>query len=144
MLAQVAGRAGRGLLGGRVIIQTYQPEHYAIQAAADHDYVQFYLDEIRFRTQHSYPPFRRMARLLIADPGQRAGRAGGGEAGRRAARCTSGSRSLSGTEILGPTPPFFSRVDGRYRWQIIVRSPDPMRLLADFPLPAAGWWTSTR
>src|SRR5690606_16409115 len=48
LLAQVAGRAGRGLLGGRVIVQTYQPEHYAIQAAAEHDYVSFYLDEVRF------------------------------------------------------------------------------------------------
>ncbi|MCZ7668538.1 MAG: primosomal protein N' [Chloroflexi bacterium] len=63
------GRAGRpGLLGGRVIIQTYQPEHYAVQAAAEHDYAGFYLEEIRFRTQHTLPPFRRLAKLVWVDP----------------------------------------------------------------------------
>jgi primosomal protein N' (replication factor Y) len=135
VLAQVAGRAGRGLLGGRVIVQTYKPEHYAIQAAAEHDYTSFYLEEIRFRTQHLLPPFRRLARLIIADPvSQRAER----EARRLAAELSAEirQRSLSATELLGPVPPFFSRIDGRYRWQIIIRSPDPMRLLTDFDLPA--------
>ena len=134
ILTQVAGRAGRGLLGGRVIVQTYQPEHYAIVAAATHDYTQFYLEEIRFRTQHSLPPFRRMARLIIADVVD-------GRAKRLAEDLAHGLRlhirdkALGGTEILGPTPPFFSRIDGRYRWQIIIRSPDPIRLLEDFPIP---------
>ncbi|MBK8988771.1 MAG: primosomal protein N' [Chloroflexi bacterium] len=134
-LAQVAGRAGRGLLGGRVIIQTYQPEHYAIQAAAEHDYASFYIAEIRFRTQHSLPPFRRLAKLVLVDPinerGQREGETLAANL-RRHAR----DLALAATEILGPTPPFFSRVDGRYRWQIIIRSPNPNRLLADFPVPA--------
>jgi primosomal protein N' (replication factor Y) len=117
-----------------VIIQTYQPEHYAIRTAADHDYVQFYLEEIRFRTQHSLPPFRRMARLVITDPvNQRAEQEA--EKLARALRLHVREKSLSATEILGPTPPFFARVDRRYRWQIIVRSPDPRRLLADFPVP---------
>ena len=134
VLAQVAGRAGRGLLGGRVIIQTYQPEHYAIQAASDHDFISFYLEEIRFRTQHSLPPFRQMARLLIIDPINERGQ-------REAEKLAKGLRlhireqALAATEILGPVPPFFNRVDGRYRWQLIVRSPDPTRLLADFPIP---------
>jgi len=135
LLTQVAGRAGRGLLGGRVLIQTYKPEHYAIQAAADHDFVGFYLDEIRFRTQHGLPPFRRMAKLVLADPINE-------RAQWEAERLAKGLRlhvreqALGASEILGPTPPFFSRLDGRYRWQIIVRSPDPVRLLTDFPLPA--------
>ena len=134
LLAQVAGRAGRGLLGGRVIVQTYKPEHYAIQAAAEHDYTSFYLEEIRFRTQHSYPPFRRLARLLLIDPvDRRAERKAQELAGalRRHAR----EKALSATEIIGPAPPFFNRIDGRYRWQILVRSPDPVRLLRDFPVP---------
>ncbi len=135
LLAQVAGRAGRGLLGGRVIVQTYQPEHYAIRAAADHDYTTFYLEEIRFRTQHNLPPFRRLAKLLVADPvNQRAER----EA-RQLAKSLGRhirDKALGATELLGPVPPFFSRVDGRYRWQIIVRSPDPVRLLSDFDIPA--------
>jgi len=117
-----------------VIVQTYKPEHYAIQAAADHDYTSFYLEEIRFRTQHSYPPFRRLARLLLIDPiDQRAER----KARELAAALRSHARekALSATEIIGPAPPFFSRIDGRYRWQILVRSPDPVRLLREFPIP---------
>jgi primosomal protein N' (replication factor Y) len=137
ILAQVAGRAGRGLLGGRVIIQTYKPEHYAIQAAAEHDFAGFYVDEIRFRTQHTLPPFRRLARLLYIDPvNERAQREADKMA--KALRLHIRQQALGATEILGPTPPFFNRVDGRYRWHIIIRTPDPTRLLADFPIPR-GW-----
>ena len=138
LLAQVAGRAGRGLLGGRVIIQTYQPEHYAIQAAAEHDYASFYIEEIRFRTQHSLPPFRRLAKLVLVDPVNERGK-------REAEKLAKGLRrqarelALSATEILGPTPPFFNRIDGRYRWQLLIRTPNPTRLLADFPIPA-NWF----
>ncbi len=134
ILAQVAGRAGRGLLGGRVIIQTYKPEHYAIQAAAEHDYASFYIDEIRFRTQHSLPPFRRMARLLLIDPIDERGKREA-EALAKGLRLHIREKALAASEILGPVPPFFNRVDGRFRWQIIVRSPDPNRLLTDFPIP---------
>ncbi len=135
ILAQVAGRAGRGLRGGRVIVQTYKPEHYAIQAASEHDFASFYLEEIRFRTQHMLPPFRRMARLewvdVVSDRGHK-------EAEKLATALRQRTRelALSATEILGPVPPFFSRVNGRYRWQILIRSPNPMRLLADFPIPS--------
>jgi primosomal protein N' (replication factor Y) len=134
VLAQVAGRAGRGLLGGRVIVQTYQPEHYAVVAAAEHDFASFYIDEIRIRTQHSLPPFRRLAKLVYVDPVNERGQ-------REAERLVKGLRlhiremALGATEILGPTPPFFNRIDGRFRWQIIIRSPDPIRLLTDFPIP---------
>ncbi len=134
ILAQVAGRAGRGLLGGRVLIQTYQPEHYAVQAAAEHDYATFYLDEIRFRTQHKLPPFRRMARLLLIDPVYDRGREQA-EALARLLQQYVREHLLTATDVLGPTPPFFARVDGRYRWQIIVRSPNPAKLLADFHVP---------
>ncbi|VAW40940.1 Helicase PriA essential for oriC/DnaA-independent DNA replication, partial [hydrothermal vent metagenome] len=134
VLAQVAGRAGRGLLGGRVIIQTYQPGHYAIQAAAEHDFASFYIDEIRFRTQHSLPPFRRMAKLLLIDPVDARGRQEA-EALAKGLRLHIRQKALAASEVLGPVPPFFNRIDGRFRWQIIVRSPDPNRLLADFPIP---------
>jgi primosomal protein N' (replication factor Y) len=135
ILAQVAGRAGRGLRGGRVIIQTYQPEHYAIQAAAEHDFTGFYLEEIRFRTQHSLPPFRRLARLVVADPvSERAEKEANQLA--KALRLHIREKALGATELLGPTPPFFNRIDGRYRQQIIIRSPDPIRLLEDFTIPA--------
>ncbi|GAI46382.1 unnamed protein product, partial [marine sediment metagenome] len=64
LLSQVAGRAGRGILGGRVIIQTYSPEHYAIQAAAKHDYASFYDKEIAYRRQLHNPPFTRLVCLV--------------------------------------------------------------------------------
>ncbi len=135
LLTQVAGRAGRGLRGGQVIIQTYKPEHYAIQAAAEHDFVGFYLDEIRFRTQHQMPPFRRLARLLRIDVYNDRAR-GEAEQVAKGLRRHARELALSATEILGPTPPFFGKVNGRFHWQIIIRSPDPARLLADFTLPA--------
>lgn len=134
VLAQVAGRAGRGLRGGRVIVQTYQPEHYAIQAAAEHDFAGFFVDEIRFRTQHALPPFRRLAKLVWVDPVNEHGH-------QEAERLAKGLRlhvremALSATEILGPTPPFFNRIDGRYRWQIVIRSPNPLRLLQAVTIP---------
>jgi len=134
VLAQVAGRAGRGLLGGRVIIQSYQPDHYAVRAAAEHDYAGFYVEEMRFRTQRALPPFRRMARLLIADPvNERAKRMAEDMA--RVLGLAVRERGLAATEILGPTPAFFTRLDGRYRWHIVVYSPDPHRLLDDLHIP---------
>ena len=65
LLSQVAGRAGRGQLGGQVIIQTYNPNHYAIQAAARHDYGAFYEQEINFRRQFKEPPFTQLAALTF-------------------------------------------------------------------------------
>jgi primosomal protein N' (replication factor Y) len=134
ILAQVAGRAGRGLLGGRVIVQTYQPDHYAIRTAADHDYNGFFIEEMSFRTQHMLPPFRRMAKLEIADPVANRGRH---QADQLASllRRTVEEQGLGATQILGPVPPYFSRIDGRYRWQILVRSPDPLPLLSSIAIP---------
>jgi primosomal protein N' (replication factor Y) len=137
VLTQVAGRAGRGLLGGRVLLQTFDPDHYAICAAAEHDYGGFYVEEMAFRSRVGYPPYKRLARLEYRDPILERGR---GEAEGLAATLHdwAGEQKLSATEILGPTQPFFSKVAGRFRWQIVVRAPDPTRLLRDLALPA-GW-----
>ncbi len=134
LLTQVAGRAGRGLLGGRALVQTFNPEHYAIRAAAEHDYAGFYVAEVEFRARVGYPPFKRLARLEHRDPVLERGR-------REAERVAGGlhqlaaEKQLSATEILGPTQPFFGRLAGRYRWQIVIRAPDPAQLLRDFPRP---------
>ncbi len=134
VLAQVAGRAGRGLLGGRVLMQTYNPEHYAIQAAADHDYESFYVEEMRFRTQRALPPFRRMVRLLVSDPvNDRAETMAKNMA--RVLNLAVRERALAATDILGPTPAFFTRIDGRYRWHIVAHTPDPYRLLDGVSIP---------
>ncbi len=134
LLTQVAGRAGRSLLGGRVILQTYQPEHYAIQAAQEHDYAQFFLNEIRERTKLRYPPFRRLVKLTIADPIANRAERQANELGTKLRQHIRAQR-LGGTEVIGPVPPFFSRVDRRFRWQILVRTTDPALLLEDFHIP---------
>lgn len=134
LLCQVAGRAGRGFAPGRVIIQTYEPDHYAVRAAAAQDYQQFYLQEISFRQALGYPPFTRMARLLCFHSSQREAR--------RAAedvavllRTEIRRRGMESTRLIGPAPAPLERLRGRYRWQIEVLAPDPTALLNQVPLP---------
>ncbi len=135
VLTQVSGRAGRGLLGGRVILQTYQPEHYAIRAAAGHDYQAFYQEEIAQRRRLGYPPFRRLARLLYQHLSERRAQA---EAERLAAAIRLSIRGREAqADLIGPAPCFFRRVRGEYRWQLVVRAADPLPLVPD-PLPE-GW-----
>jgi primosomal protein N' (replication factor Y) len=137
LLMQVAGRAGRGLLGGKVILQTYQPEHYVIEAAAKHDYAGFYEREIGYRRDLGYPPFRRMARILFRfDKAIKAQ----SEAERAAVLLKDRLEQLemTGTEIIGPAPCFFDRVDRQYRWQILLRGPNPQQALENFH-SVLGW-----
>jgi primosomal protein N' (replication factor Y) len=137
VLAQVAGRAGRGAMGGRVIIQSYTPDHYAVRAAANHDYAAFYDQELEFRREQGDPPFSRLARLVYTHT--------------NAAHCREEAerlchelqrenirRGLPDTTLFGPSPAYAQRVRGRFRWQIVIRSPDPNRLLSGLPLPQ-GW-----
>jgi primosomal protein N' (replication factor Y) len=138
LLMQVAGRAGRGLLGGKVILQTYQPEHYVIEAAAKHDYAGFYAREIGYRREMGYPPFRRLARILFRfDKAVKAQ----SEAERAAILLKDRLEQLemTGTEIIGPAPCFFDRVDRQYRWQILLRGPNPQQALENFH-SVPGWY----
>jgi primosomal protein N' (replication factor Y) len=141
LLAQVAGRAGRGPSGGQVVLQTYTPEHYAIQFAAKHDYEGFYAYERAFRQQMGYPPFSRLARLLYSDVNQ--------------ARCQENARELTHqleqtirrhkldtVSLTGPAPCFFKRFRNRWRWQIIARAPNPaaeLSRLFDLVSLPLGW-----
>jgi primosomal protein N' (replication factor Y) len=133
VLTQVAGRAGRSPLGGRVILQTFQPEHYAIQAAAGHDYKSFFRQELEYRRRLGYPPFARLVRLEYrhADPEQ-AERSAREMAAQIRAWLVAGDRRE--TQMIGPVPCFFARLGGLYRWQIVLRGPDPASLLRDRPL----------
>jgi primosomal protein N' (replication factor Y) len=128
LLTQVAGRAGRSPLGGRVILQTFHPEHYVIQAAASHDYAAFYQQELAYRRSLGYPPYSRFVRLEYrhakADQAQRAAQALAAKINQWLAQ-----EQASATELIGPAPCYFERVAGMYRWQIILRGPDPARLL---------------
>lgn len=129
VLTQVAGRAGRSPLGGQVILQTFQPEHYVIQAAARHDYQAFYNQELAYRQQLGYPPFTRLVRLEY-----RHSNASQAESAAREMATQVNAWLLSGerraTRMIGPVPCFFSRLNSLYRWQIILLGPDPASLFA--------------
>jgi primosomal protein N' (replication factor Y) len=125
----VAGRAGRGLLGGRVILQTFHPEHYAIQASAGHDFESFYQEELRRRKELGYPPYRRLARLIVNHPS-----ADGAEReARRMGRILQLqiNRKEVEADLIGPVPCFYRRLRGLYRWQVIVRAQDPRPILPE-------------
>ncbi|HEX5417777.1 MAG TPA: primosomal protein N' [Chloroflexota bacterium] len=137
LLTQVAGRAGRGPLGGRVILQTYSPEHYCIQAARVHDYPAFYQHEISFRQEHGYPPFGQLARLLYLGQGEeRVRRAAETLAAQIRARIR--QQALPDVEVIGPAPAFRHKIRGRYRWQIILRGHNLSPFVRGLALPL-GW-----
>jgi len=136
ILSQVAGRAGRGMLAGHVIVQSYSPEHYAIACAAQHDYTSFYEREISLRRQYENPPFSRLVRLLYTNPNS----AHCQREAQRMHRLLKEERDSWGMDVslIGPSPLFIQMVRGRYRWQIILRGADPVRLLTEIPIPQ-GW-----
>ncbi|HEY5982707.1 MAG TPA: primosomal protein N' [Anaerolineales bacterium] len=128
LLTQVAGRAGRSTLGGRVVLQTFAPDHYAIQAASRHDVKAFQAYELSQRRRLGFPPFTRLLRLEFrhheAARAEQAAREVASALGRRL-------KSATGTEpaLIGPAPCFYSKLDGKYRWQIVLRGSDPAALL---------------
>jgi len=135
VLEQVAGRAGRGPKGGRVIVQTYRPTHPALQALAGHDYEALYQAEIPLREALRYPPFGELVRLTVAHPSAQEARALAVAMAARLRQMALG-RTL---DVLGPAPSYPLRLRGRYRWHITVKGRDPSALLADIPL--SRWWT---
>lgn len=136
LLTQVAGRAGRSALGGNVIFQTFQPEHYAIQAAAAHDYSAFYETESDYRRQLRYPPYAQLVRLeyrhLDEHKSEHEASALAAELHAQIARQARGA-----TDVIGPAPSFYARVNKEYRWQLMLRGPQPAELLRGLRLP--GW-----
>ena len=144
LLTQVAGHAGRSELGGEVVVQTYHPDHYAILAASEHDYESFYRQEMAFRRQQMYPPLRRLARLVYHH-GQRTKAQAEAQRVADALRVELATQTppeptgtVPGTDLIGPAPCFFSRQRAEWRWQIILRGPDPALPLRRFPL-GPGW-----
>ena len=122
LLTQVAGRTGRGKLGGEVIVQTYSQGHHSIASAQTHDYESFFAREIADRKALSYPPYGRMVGMLFQ-----------GEQDdyvmREARRFAELMRKQPGAlNILGPAPPVIARVRNQYRWQIVARSSHSARL----------------
>jgi primosomal protein N' (replication factor Y) len=119
LLTQVAGRAGRGDEPGRVVIQTFLPDHYAIALARTHDYPAFFREELARRKPHGYPPFR--ALLQVALSGKQAPRVE--QAARELAQLASSAARGDPTEgfaVLGPAPAPLARIRDRFRWQVVL------------------------
>jgi primosomal protein N' (replication factor Y) len=133
LLTQVAGRAGRGLLGGRAIIQTYAPDHYAIETASQHDYAAFVKKELAFRQATNYPPFTRLARLLARDAKADRVKAEAEQVANELDALLT-KRGAPRGSIIGPAPCFFAKVRDEYRWQIVIRHSDPASIVKELKL----------
>jgi primosomal protein N' (replication factor Y) len=137
LLSQVAGRAGRGPLGGQVIIQTYSPEHYAIQAAASHDYASFYNKEMAYRRQLHNPPFTQLARLIYTHTNDALCQLEA-ERMKQLLLNEGDSKGIADLSLIGPAPAFIHRQRGRFRWQLILRGTGLSAFLSSIPVPK-GW-----
>jgi len=129
VLTQVAGRAGRSPLGGEVVLQTFDPDHYVIRAAAGHDYKGFYKQELEYRRELGYPPFLKIVRLEIRDKNPKSAE--------KKARIYTATlqgwikkEGFQSTYLVGPTPAYFSKIRGEWRWQILVKGPNPLALIS--------------
>ncbi len=133
VLTQVMGRSGRSPLGGKAILQTYQPEHPAIHYASSYDLDGFYQHELESRREYRYPPFTRLIRLEYRHARlQEAEKEARALADRLKNWIDTGG--YASTDLVGPVPCFYGKIKGLYRWQIILRGPDPATLLRDKPL----------
>jgi len=137
VLAQVVGRSGRGAWEGRAIIQTFNPEHYAIQAAADQDYQLFYETEIRLRAAQANPPFTSMIKLMHSAGNADVAKNEAARFARELAEVRE-SHGETGIEVIGPTPAYPLKVRNMYRWQILLKGSHPERLLELAP-PGSLW-----
>ncbi len=139
LLCQVAGRAGRGDDPGRVVVQTYTPEHYAVQAGARQDYHAFYEEEIALRRELRNPPFSRLARFSFSHTNREYGASEARRFGTEL-QLALAQQGLTEVEIAGPAPGYPARVRGRYRWHVVLRLPptpatDMPSLLSTLPVP---------
>jgi primosomal protein N' (replication factor Y) len=123
LLTQVAGRAGRGETPGKVVLQTFFPDHYAIQFAAAHDYRGFYEKEIRFRSWMHYPPFSAVSNVLVRSQKLEEALAWSGILGKwfRDTR-------LEGVRVMGPAAAAIVRLKTEYRYHFLLKSPSRERM----------------
>ena len=141
ILSQVTGRAGRADMPGKSIIQTFQPDHLAIQAAANQDYSGFYNQEIATRRKYELPPFKRYVRLVYASYQDTDAQLEAASVKTRLQNILESHNDNHGRlaiSVIGPSPTFPIRIAGRYRWQILLKGDAPARILDLLPL-ATGW-----
>ena len=121
LLTQVAGRAGRGTSPGRVVIQSYHPENYALQFAQKQDYQGFYNQEIEFRKLMGYPPFRSLIQILIADPDRDKALRTGDKISDALKQHAAKIEGHLRPHILGPATAPLEKLRGQYRIQILIK-----------------------
>jgi primosomal protein N' (replication factor Y) len=132
LLAQVAGRAGRGDRSGRVILQTYNPDHFSIDAARQQDFLAFYNQEIEFRKALNYPPFSRIIQLKISGKDSRQTRKHADLLGERCRSLKADDPAgYQSVDLLGPIESSLTRVARRYRRQILLKGSNT-RMLHQF------------
>jgi primosomal protein N' (replication factor Y) len=131
LLSQVAGRSGRGKDPGRVIVQTYAPEHYTMRHLLAHDYRGFFLEEIEFRRALNYPPFGRLVSLRVDGPtaDEVEAKAKGLAQGLRL-QLTQMEKWRKQIEVIGPAPAPIVKLRNRYRWQLLLKGSQSGSLLA--------------
>jgi primosomal protein N' (replication factor Y) len=123
LLQQVAGRAGRGEKAGTVVIQTFCPDNYAVEAAAKHDYESFVQTELGHRKLTGYPPFARLLRVLAESRSEQ-------EAQKLLQQALAPLRGLPEVEVLGPAPAVVARVKDHWRWHMLVKCYQPASFAA--------------
>jgi primosomal protein N' (replication factor Y) len=132
LITQVAGRSGRSSLGGKTILQTFEPENYAIQCAAKYDFDQFLKTELEHRRKLQYPPYSRLIRVELRHPKAELVQ----KQALLAREMLTGwieEEDLRQTEIIGPAPCYYEKRAGLYRWQMLLRGSNPARLLEAHP-----------
>lgn len=136
LLTQVAGRAGRGTEAGRVIVQTFNPQHFCVDAASRHSYHEFYAAEIEARRRYGYPPFRQFVKLTYSHENRQRAQ---NEALLLREKLDGWVErlGLEDADIVGPAPAIMERLQGKYRWQMILRGHNLQTLLR--VLHAPGW-----
>ncbi|HET6637183.1 MAG TPA: helicase-related protein, partial [Gemmatimonadota bacterium] len=121
LLVQVAGRAGRGDAPGRVLFQTWLPEHFVLTAAAAHDYEAFYRRERRDREALGYPPATRLANVVVSGPDPE-------PVAEAIERVAESARGHEGVTVVGPAPAPLERLRGRWRHHALLKAGSPQPL----------------
>ncbi|MBN1472414.1 MAG: primosomal protein N' [Syntrophaceae bacterium] len=122
LITQVAGRGGRGNAPGKVIIQTFNPRHYALQHAQNHDYKAFYEEEIDFRKALQYPPFGRIINLRLSSVKKDVLIEEAHRLGKLAKKLSANYGNVA--EIIGPAESPLAKIRGRFRWQMLIKGKD--------------------
>ncbi len=138
LLTQVTGRAGRGVENGQVILQTYQPDNAVILAAKNQNYEQFYQTELEHRRQLGFPPYSQLVKFEIRELSSELAHQKAAELSSKLTGWLKESGS-SRTEIIGPTPCFYEKIRGHYRWQIIVRGGDMLPVFQKHRMELVPW-----